>query len=164
MHSYIPHLLQDIENAKRLDVPPLSPMITFEDEWEALERWCEGEEEPEHNFGYYCSLKPENFPPSSQLSLSEIELINHAFQKMMYTWNLDIDLPKAMPAEIQYDFIIDSLNEKFTPINDGFITIDFCTGYAPDCKLKEYCPCLEIGNSLPDQDDIKMPNENDLLF
>ena len=27
---------------------------------------------------------------------------------------------------------------------------DFCSGYAPDCELKEHCPCLEIWNEEED--------------
>lgn len=153
MHPYIPHLLEDIANAHRTEIPEPEPPKSFEEEMEAIERWCEGDdEEPAHNFSYYCSLLPENFPPASQLSNEEILLVNEAFRKMMFSWNMEIGLPETMPAAIQYTYIVDTLNEKVTIVNSGFMSFDFCTGYAPDCKLKEYCSCLEIWNSLPEED------------
>jgi hypothetical protein len=125
---------------------------------EAIERWCEGED-PAHHFGYYCMLQPEIFPPSKQLCNEDIIQVNKAFSEMMNTWNIDIDLPDTMPQNLRYSFLVDTLNEKVDIVNCGFVTIDFCTGYAPDCKLKEYCHCLEIWNSLPDEDmdDINTP-------
>jgi hypothetical protein len=152
MHAYISYLLEDIANAVRKEIPPVEPAKSFEEEMEELERWCEGSNEPEHTFGYYCGLQPENFPPASQLSTEEIIVVTKAFRKMMFTWNIGIDLPKTMPPSVQYAFVVDSLNEKITIVNSGFITIDFCTGYAPDCKLKEYCNCLEIWNKSPEED------------
>ena len=152
MHPYIPHLLEDILKAHRTGQLPekASSASTFEEEMEEIERWCEGEG-PAHTFGYHCGLQPENFPPPGQLAIKDIKLINKAFQDMMYTWNISIDLPKKMPPKIAYTFIVDSLNEKMDIVNSGFITIDFCSGYAPGCKLKAYCPCWEIWNSLPDE-------------
>ena len=152
MHPYIPHLLDDIVKAQRKEINPFEPPLpkSFEEEMEDIERWCEGEE-PEHTFGYHCGLQPENFPPPEQLTIKDIKLVNKAFQQMMFTWNISISLPKKMPPKVAYTFIVDSLNEKVDIVNTGFIGIDFCTGYAPDCKLKEFCPCLEIWNSLPDE-------------
>ena len=162
MHPYIPHLLDDIAKAHRTETDISEPELSmsFEEEMEEIERWCEGGE-PEHTFGYHCGLQPENFPPPEQLTIKDIKLVNKAFQQMMFSWNMTIDLPKKMPPKVAYTFIVDSLNEKVEIVNSGFTGIDFCTGYAPDCKLKEYCSCLEFWNSLPDEnmDDMDTPTD-----
>jgi hypothetical protein len=167
MHPYIPHLLNDILKAHRAEINIFEQPVpkTFEEEMEEIERWCEGEE-PEHTFSYHCGLQPENFPPPEQLTVKDIKLVNKAFEAMMFTWNITIDLPKKMPPKVAYTFIVDCLNEKVDIVNTGFTGFDFCTGYAPNCKLKEYCPCLEIWNSLPDENmnDAAANNGDDLPF
>lgn len=39
---------------------------------------------------------------------------------------------------------VNTLIEGFTPVNSGIIGFDYFSGYAPDCPLGEYCPCLAI--------------------
>ena len=117
---------------------------------EEIESWLEGEEH-EHTFGYYTGLQAENFPPPEQLTVEEIEMVNKAFTKMMLTYNLNADFPKTLPAEINYSMLVNTLNEKTFIPNDGFVTFDYCSGYAPDCVFKEYCSCLTFWNSLPDE-------------
>lgn len=154
VHPYVPHLLEDIKAAHRpedfygIDFAPQ----TIEEELEMIERWVAGEfDNPAHTFGYYCGLKPENYPPPDQLSDRDIKLICDAFKKPLFSWNASIDLPVAMPVRIKYTFMVNTLNEGFTPVNIGFIGFDYCSGYAPDCPFGEYCPCLEIWNN--DNDD-----------
>ena len=64
----------------------------------------------------------------------------------MFSWNLDADFPKTLPPALYYNFLINTLNEKTTIPNSGFMTFDYCSGYAPDCVFKEYCPCLKFWN------------------
>jgi len=150
IHPYIPHLLEDIRAAHRgedsygLDTVP----ETIEEELEQMERWAAGEfENPDHTFGYYCGLDAANFPPPEQLNDREIELICNAFKKLLFSWNSGIDLPDNMPVRLRYKFMVNTLNEGFTPVNSGFLTFNYCSGYAPDCPFGEYCPCLEIWNN-----------------
>lgn len=147
MHPYIPHLLADIEAAHRDEIPyePKEP-ISFEEEMEEIENWVEGNE-PEHTFGYYCGLNAIDFPPPHQLTNPEIKKVLKAFGHMMSSWNQGINLPKTLPPHIAYTMTIDTLNSKTSIVNSGFMTFDFCSGYAPDCKFGQYCPCLEIWNN-----------------
>lgn len=112
--------------------------------------------EPDHSFGYYCGLNAINFPPPEQLNDAEIKEVLKAFGKMMFTWNLDISLPELLPLPIAYTMTVNTLNTKTDIVNSGMMGFDFCTGYAPDCIFKEYCPCLEIWNEedTDDMDDI----------
>lgn len=142
MHPYLPHLLRDIAAAHRTELPePVRPK-TFEEEMEEVERWLEGEE-PLYNFGYYCGLQVEQFPPPEQLTNDEINLICKAFRQMMLTWNLCADLPEKLPLSRFYTLLISTLNLKTDIVCSGFMTFEFCQYYPPDCILKEYCTCRE---------------------
>lgn len=157
MHPYLPYLLSDINAAHLTEVPEeIKTPLTFEEEMEELERWEEGVEPP-HDFSYYCGLRAENFPPAIQFTKEEIELVNEAFSKMMFTYNLRISLPEKLPAELAYSLMVKTLHKKTDVPNSGVMVFDFCTGYAPDCIFKEYCPCLEIWNQEDDADDNMNP-------
>lgn len=135
------HLLTDIATAHRTEIPKEKFPQRIEEEFEEIEKWI-SREEPEHTFGYYCGLRPENFPPAEQLTDEEMILIRQAFEKMMHTWNQKIDLPKKLPVAFAFRMMVDSLNIKTTIVNSGNMSFDFCAGYAPGCVFKEYCPLL----------------------
>lgn len=146
MHPYIPHLLADITAAHRTEAPePVFPK-TVEEELEDMERWLEGEE-PAHTFGYYCGLSIEQFPPAAQLTKKEMKLVCKAFKQMMFSWNFSADLPKTLPPNLHYEFLISTLNKKTDIVNSGFITFEFCSCYPPDCVFKEYCTCRKFWNT-----------------
>ncbi len=151
MHPYLPHLLSDIAAACREEIPEkeVRPQ-TIEEHFEEIERWVEGEE-PEHTFGYYCGMNAENFPPAVQLTYDEMIIIRKAFEQMMFTWNHGISLPETLPVAFAYKMMVDSLNMKTNIVNSGCMSFDFCSGYAPDCVFKKYCPCLEIWNERNDK-------------
>ena len=151
MHPYIPHLLDDIAVAHRTEIPKEKFPQTMEEHFAEIDRWLEGEE-PEHSFGYYCGLEAVNFPPLEQLSLDEMEMVCKAFKQMMLAWNLGIKLPENLPVAIAYPMMVDSLNAKTDIPNSEFMDFDLCSGYAPDCVLKEYCSCLEFWDDLEDED------------
>lgn len=151
MHPYIPHLLADIVAAHRAEIREEKFPQTIEEHFDEIEKWVSGEES-EHTFGYYCGLSSENFPPAEQLTDEEIILVRRAFEEMMFTWNQGIDLPEKLPVAFAYKMIVDSLNMKTTIVNSGNMSFDFCSGYAPDCAFKEYCPCQEYWNNPIDVD------------
>ena len=161
MHPYIPRLLADIAAAHRpkTNKPDEAPTAqTFEEEMEEIENWMAGEEAP-HTFGYWCGLEASQFPPPEQLSNKDMVTVCKAFDRMMYSWNLSIDLPKKLPNRLKYSFRVDTLNKKTAIVNSGFAGFDYCTGYALDCVFKQYCPCLKIWNS-PVKDYSKRSHES----
>ena len=166
MHPYLPHLLSDIEMAHRTEIPKEPERkISFEEEMEEIEKWLEGDE-PDHTFGYYCGLDADNFPPQEQLTKKDMKEVCKAFRHMMFTWNLDIELPKNFPTALQYSFLIKTLHEKTGIVNSGFVSFDYCTGNAPDCVFKEYCMCLKYYNdfSAEDMDNTTSDDSDDLPF
>jgi hypothetical protein len=160
MHPYIPHLLSDIAAAHCTEIPEEKIPQTMEEHFEEIDKWVNGEE-PKHTFGYYCGLQSENFPPPEQLTDEEMVLIRNAFEKMMHTWNQGLDLPENLPVAFAYKMIVDSLNMKTDIVNSGQMHFDFCSGYAPECVFKEFCPCLEYWNNPIDVDELSFPDDED---
>jgi hypothetical protein len=142
MHAYIPHLLEDINKAYRnRDCLLREPVQSIEEEFEAIERWLS--EDPTTTFGEYCGLKTADFPPAEQLSEADMAMVLEAFKKMMLSWNLDIDLPKALPLSIAYTMTVDTLNQKTSIVNEGFMSFDYCSGSPEECVFREHCSCLK---------------------
>lgn len=156
MHPYLPHLLSDIAEAHREDIPLEKEFPqNFEEHIEEVERFISGEE-PEntkHTFGYYCGLKAIDFPPSDQFTGNEIKQVYEAFEKLLYSWNAGIDLPEKLPLPLRYEFMVNTLAEGFIVNNNGIMHFDYCSGYAPGCVFKEHCSCLEFWNDIPDEDE-----------
>ncbi|MBS1749266.1 MAG: hypothetical protein JST63_05140 [Bacteroidetes bacterium] len=147
MHPYIPHLVNDIEAAHRKDLPLVAkeePEMTMEEHFKAIDQWVSGIDE--HPFSHYCGLTTESFPPAQQLTDEEMNIIIAAFTKMMDSWNLSVDLPRHLPISFAYELMVGLLNRETVIADSGCYCFDFCTGYAPDCELKDYCPCLKITN------------------
>ena len=164
MHPYLPHLLTDIAAAHRTEISEeQKPPITFEEEMEEIEKWVAGEE-PDYTFGYYCGLEAINFPPPEQLTDTEMKKVLKAFNQMMFSWNLDISLPEKLPVTIAYKMTVDTLDSKTAIVNTGSLGFDFCTGYAPGCIFKEYCPCLEIWNRIDDNNTGPQTSKDELPF
>ena len=158
MHPYIPHLLDDITAAYRAEIPEESSHtdVTFEEKIDEVEKLLQGEV-PTHTFGYYCGLEAVNFPPPHQLTGDELKTVIKAFGHMMSSWNLDISLPEKLPLPIAYSMTVDTLDKKIPILNSGIMCFDYCTGYAPDCIFKEYCPCLKISSDKDNMNDVDLP-------
>ncbi len=50
---------------------------------------------------------------------------------MMYSLNLDISMPENLPASFAYSLLVNTLDQKTAIPDTGFVTFDFCSGYAP---------------------------------
>lgn len=141
MPSYLSHLLEDIRAAHRTDSPK-TESESLEDHFRNVDRWISGD--AEQTLGYYCGLETGAFPPYDQLSEIEVKKVCDAFMAMLATWRVDLDLPAELPLHRKYELMVGLLDHEFTPFNSGMFIFDFCTGYAPDCELKEYCYCLQF--------------------
>jgi len=147
MQSYINYLLEDIEAAKRPETPfETAPAIDDEDSMEAhfaeVERWLESD--PQHTFGHHCGLKTEQFPPSEKLTEQQMQQVIKVFSQLMYSWNMDADIPEEVPTERRYQLLVNIVDTKVEVINSGMLTIDYCTGNSDGCELGEYCPCKNL--------------------
>ena len=147
MNPYVLYLLDDIKNAHRANSASNqeSKPITFEEEMEAVENYATGTNIPP-SLSHECGLSIDQFPPGSMLTEIEMQTIIDAFQEMLSTWNQSADFPPELPVSRAYPLLIGLLNEEAWFLPGGTLHHDFCTGNAPDCELKEYCPCLKYWN------------------
>jgi hypothetical protein len=144
MNRYSSQLISDIKNAwrpKSLNVG-YEHAVTIEEELEIVDNYTSGTNIPAC-LSRKCGLTIEQFPPIEALSEEEIKLIIEEFKAMLFSWHISADLPENVPLERAYTLLINILNEEAWFFPTGMLHYDFCTGYAPDCELKEYCPCKE---------------------
>jgi hypothetical protein len=145
MQLYLPFLLDDIKKAHRAeDVIETKKELSFEEEMEIVENYATGENL--NSLSSQCGLRKELFPAADLLSDAEMKTIVVAFHEMLDTWHISADLPDTLPLERAYSLLIGLLDEEACYFPGGTLHFDFCTGYAPDCELKEYCPCLQFWN------------------
>lgn len=152
MKSYLTFLLQDLKKAHRVqaheqkDDTPTS----FKLEMEAIENWATGNNAPS-SFLELTGLTLDQFPPPDKLSQEEMDTIMVAFHEMLSTWNMQAEFPPDFPKERAYTLLIGLINKEAWYLPGGTLHFDFCTGYAPDCVLKEFCGCKKYW----DQEDCK---------
>jgi hypothetical protein len=144
MISYLSYLLADISEACRPEqpAPATETPASIEEYFEELEKWLESE--PQFNFGYYCNLSKEQFPPPELLTESQIEEICIAFKKLLFTWNLEVIIPDNLPIAKTYLFLVSTIDEKVEIVNDGIMEIEFCNYDPPTCPFNNYCSCREF--------------------
>lgn len=163
MHPYFPHLISDIAAAHREDILPENDLgQDFDEHIAELENFLENGEYM-HTLGYYCGLDAEDFPPSAIFSDEEVRLICESFEEMLSSWNAALSFPENLPLSVRYKLTVAILNEGFHVLNSGTMNFDFCTGYAPECALKEYCSCLEVWDDLSDDEDMPHTGGDPLL-
>jgi hypothetical protein len=150
MKTYVTQLIADILKAHRTPLTAAEKEnFTFEEEMEAIENYAEGRNIPSP-FSVQCGITVEQFPPEEQLEDDEIRQILDALEQMFLSRNMSVDMPENVPIRKAYPLIINLLNEEAWYFPTGTLHHDFCTGYAPECELGEYCPCLEIWNEKPE--------------
>src|SRR5690554_3025513 len=154
MHPYLPYLLADIASAHRVIPtekfhPHSMEETSLEQNFAEIDRWVAGENL--HTFAHYCGLQPLDFPPAEQLKNDDLLKVCEAFKQMMLSWNLGIDLPDDLPLSMKYTLMVDLLNTETVIPTNGTIVFDFCTGYAPECDLKSYCPCLKFWDEIDEE-------------
>jgi len=144
MKTYITQLLADIQSAHRPDSVDnhVEAPVTFEEEMEVVDNYTSGTNIPP-SLSLQCGLSKEQFPPTDKLTDTEVHTIIDAFQEMLSTWHINADFPSGVPDDRAYPLLIGLLDEEAWYFPGGMLHFDFCTGYAPECELKEYCPCLE---------------------
>jgi len=169
MQSYINHLLADITEACREQQPETYSGIAGENDLEAIERYFEEverwlENEPEHDFSYYCGLLIEQFPPAEQLTDEQMEAVSLAFEKLLFTWNIGVEMPEKLPVSRKYSLLVSILEKKVAIVENGFETIEFCSYDPPSCPFDEWCTCKELGLKDQYDDDLEDVDPDSIPF
>jgi hypothetical protein len=130
MNNWVLHLLADIADAHCKDVhSDVQNKQSIEDHLREVEAFIYGPD-PKLTLSDYCGLQPVNFPPAKQLTENELRIICDAFLKMLFSWDLDINLPENFPWDRAYQLMVNTLDEKVMINHSGITTFDFCSGYA----------------------------------
>ena len=140
MEAYIIHLLSDIIEAER----PVQQALSYVYSDTADDYDEEYENDPQYSFGYYCGLQQEQFPPAHLLNSLQLERLCAAFSKMMFTWNLDTDIPDDVPLTKKYQLLVSTLDIKTEISNYNLTTFELCSDDPPSCPMGEYCTCKEF--------------------
>ncbi len=145
MHPYIPHLISDIQNACREEKKvETANSDSLESHFEEVERYLDMHKYSKP-FSSFCGLSRQDFPPADQLTDKDMFPVIQHYHQLLYSWNAHADIPEQMPIPMQYNLLVDILDDDFMYMEHGFMGIDFCTGFSEGCKLGEYCPCLKYG-------------------
>jgi len=153
MEKYVRGLIEDILQARRPEkdmTEILKDETSIEKHFEEVEAWL-GREQPEHVFSYYCDLTKEQFPNPEFLSKKQIWAIMKAFNELLFSYNMAMDIPKSVPLPVAYSYLICMLERKVQIVEYGFLHFDFCSGSPEGCEWKEYCPCIKIWNEKSEQ-------------
>ena len=169
MQSYINHLLADITEACREQQPETYSAAAGENDLEAIERYFEEverwlENEPEHDFSYYCGLQTEQFPPPEKLTSEQMETVSLAFEKLLFTWNIGVEMPEKLPVYRKYTLLVSILEKKVAIVENGFETIEFCSYDPPSCPFDEWCTCKELGLKDQYDDDLEDVDPDSIPF
>ena len=150
IQSYVDYLLEDIQQAERANDVLRNPLA---DDADLIEHLMEVErfvmEDPPDNFGQICGLKSEQFPPMEQLSKTQIKTIVKAFLNLLYSWNLDVVIPRKFPEIEKYDLLVGLLNEKVHIVKNGTYHIEFCSYEPKECPFGVYCDCKDFLDAKP---------------
>lgn len=146
MHPYTHHLLEDILNAYRPKdffrrKKNALPEAEIENRLEEVDKFLNHREAPA--FGNYCGLNFTDFPPGEKLEEEDIRSLTEALVKMFGSWNILVDLPENLPADLGYKLTVGLLEKPMPIFQHGFFGMDFCSGNPVGCEFKEYCPCLK---------------------
>ena len=161
MQSYINHLIEDITQAERSQElytrDNFGQPKTLEEEFAEIERWLE--QGPAHTFGYYCGLEQEQFPPAEKLTEKQLKQVIKSFSHLLFTWNLNADIPANVPLNKKYALLISILGEKTDIVSIGFLTFDFCNYDPPSCPFEEHCICKDFEDYTNDIMSDDLPDE-----
>jgi len=144
MQTYINQLIEDLTAAQSKENAINRKLI--EEDFEAhiaeLERYMNGE--GKQRIRKIIGKKKEAFPPVERLTDQQLNAVSEALLECLYSWNITIDLPKNIPAALQYKVLVDALKYKVVIVSSGFIHLELCHYDSECCPFgKEFCRCLD---------------------
>lgn len=141
MERKIDQLLQEIEAAKQRK--PEEPLARIDPDLpEVLFGADEFIKAPMKTFSELTGISPGQLPPPDQLSTAQQIQLGQAIIELWRIFNILAEFPDTVPDEAYYSILRKCWTaEEVQVLGLTHLHYDFCTGYAPDCILGEYCPC-----------------------
>ncbi len=149
MNKYIQQLIADIyaaQNQEEFELKSESKTFDFHNEVDAF-FLPEGESFKEV-FGKVCGLQSNQFPSKNLLTNQQMESICEAIDKLLFSWNLQTDLPDELPVEKAYQLLVGIFDKKNTMVSSGYSDIEFCNSVPKTCAFGDFCECKKIDEAI----------------
>lgn len=154
--KYINQLIQDIHAAHKLKNDSSSNSLPFvnedddfmESQFQDVENFLNFEPEFESTFGSIVGLELEQFPKTDLLTSKQIEKILNAFQELLSSYNISVDMPKKVKLKDKYNISLQLLNESLFLSENGMVVWDACMDDSTTCPYKKHCFCKKIDKEI----------------
>ena len=149
MKRYVEQLIDDIyaaQNQEEFELKTESKTFDFHNEVDPF--FSPGEESFKEVFGKVCGIKTSQFPPVNLLTDEQMESICEAIERLLFSWNLQTDLPDELPVEKAYQLLIGIFDQKNTIVTSGHTDIEFCNSTPNTCAFGEFCECKKIDEAI----------------
>ena len=150
--KYITQLIQDLNAAhKKSDKPKKDNPSSFNDQddgmeahFREVENYLDFDYENEPTFGQIVDLEVIRFPKAELLSDEQLQRLLSAFNALLDSYNVSVDVPKEIAPNMRYSLSIGILDEAIFLSDDGHTGWDFCSSDPQSCPLEEHCNCIEM--------------------
>ena len=135
MQNYINQLIEDFKNAEDNPVPEIDFGSTYEEfEKQMLEiEECETVQAKEK-----IGVSYEELPPVNKMSDGQTQRLLEAMLDSLSANGIEVTFPgNGIPVKLAYTEMRELFKEGFHAM-PGW-TIDFCSGWCPDCAFVDYC-------------------------
>ena len=135
MDRYIQQLIEDLAEAEANPIPEPDFGVSYED----FERvMLQLEQSPKVQSEYFLNVGFEQLPPVDKLNKIQIQNLLIAIFNALSAKGTNVSIPgNGVPVEVVYVQIRDMFKEGFNSM-PGW-TIDFCSGWCPECAFADYC-------------------------
>ncbi len=123
--------------AEGYDFPPIEPDFSLDNDWFLFERWMQGK--PVRKT--LLAQLPSSYAPKPPAVLTDekilVELEN--LIKLLSEIHVTVDLVNDEPPRLVYEHTLETLDEEFELMTEGFWHLDGCSGYCPGCNQRPWC-------------------------
>jgi hypothetical protein len=142
MENYVRQLIEEIDEICANDLRP--PMILPGLE-EGFAEPTEAEYPEDSTLPYWTGIDMKMFPPDHRLTTQQMEVLCEGILKLFKKINIEVHVPKEMPADEKYKLLLKQCNEAVPYFPVPGYHIDFCSGGCDTCEIFKYC---KIGQEL----------------
>jgi len=149
MTRYVKQLIADIyaaQNQEEFELKAEAKILDLHAKEDHF--FTNGKELYKEVFGKVCGIKTKEFPPSKFLTDVQMEGICEAIERLLFSWNLNTDLPDELPVEKAYQLLVSVFDQKNTIVTHGQTDIEFCTSTPKTCVFGEFCECKKIDDAI----------------
>jgi hypothetical protein len=135
MDRYIEQLIEDFNRAEGNPVPEIDFGDTYEEFEKQMLKIEEGETvQAKEKIG----VSHEELPPANKMSDEQTQRLLGAMLNSLSANGTEVTFPgDGIPVKLAYSELREHFKEGFYAV-PGW-TIDFCSGWCPDCAFVDYC-------------------------